>query len=59
MCCNNNCAFRVRNKDPYNSHCLPLHIAVLVELKKSNCKYLLQFLVLTKLFLIILDVWKY
>ena len=33
-----NFAFRVRNKDPYNSHCLPLHIAVLVELKKSNCK---------------------
>ena len=29
---------RVLNKDPYNSQCLPLHISVLVELKKSNCK---------------------
>lgn len=39
-----NCDFRecynithgVLKKDPYNSLCLPLHIAVLVELKKSN-----------------------
>ena len=30
--------FRVLNKDPYNSQCLPLHISVLVELKKSNSK---------------------
>lgn len=29
---------RVLNKDPFNSQCLPLHIAVLVELKKANSK---------------------
>ena len=28
----------VISKDPYNSPCLPLHIAVLVELKKPNGK---------------------
>ena len=28
--------FSVLNKDPFNSQCLPLHVAVLVELKKAN-----------------------
>ncbi|XP_071085034.1 cell division cycle protein 16 homolog [Haliotis cracherodii] len=42
-----NCDFRecfsitsvVLCKDPYNSKCLPLHIAVLVELKKANALF--------------------
>lgn len=27
---------RVMSNDPYNSQCLPIHIAVLVELKKAK-----------------------
>ncbi|XP_035828816.1 cell division cycle protein 16 homolog isoform X3 [Aplysia californica] len=42
-----NCDFRaaynitskVLSKDPYNSQCLPIHIAVLVELKNSNALF--------------------
>jgi len=29
-------AFRILKLDPYNHLCLPLHITVLVELKKLN-----------------------
>ncbi|CAL1530230.1 unnamed protein product [Lymnaea stagnalis] len=44
-----NCDFRaaykitskVLSKDPYNSHCLPIHIAILVELKNSNALFYL------------------
>lgn len=44
-----NCDFRecfkvtsnVLSKDPYNSQCLPLHIAVLVELRKSKALFYL------------------
>ncbi|XP_064615248.1 cell division cycle protein 16 homolog [Liolophura sinensis] len=44
-----NCDFRqcykitssVLDKDPYNSQCLPLHVAVLVELGKSNILFYL------------------
>nr|KAI8751246.1 putative cell division cycle protein 16 [Biomphalaria glabrata] len=44
-----NCDFRaaykitskVLSKDPYNSQCLPIHIAVLVELKNSNALFYL------------------
>ncbi|XP_060600102.1 cell division cycle protein 16 homolog [Ruditapes philippinarum] len=44
-----NCDFRecyklttkILNTDPYNSTCLPLHIAVMVELKKSNSLFYL------------------
>ncbi|KAL3846820.1 hypothetical protein ACJMK2_017774 [Sinanodonta woodiana] len=36
-----NITSRVLEKDPYNSLCLPLHIAVLVELKKSNALFYL------------------
>ncbi|KAK7090544.1 cell division cycle protein 16 homolog isoform X2 [Littorina saxatilis] len=31
----------VLSKDPYNSRCLPLHVAVLVELKKPNALFYL------------------
>lgn len=30
--------FRILKKDPYHNSCLPVHIACLVELKKTNCK---------------------
>ena len=30
---------RILETDAYNSRCLPLQIAVLVELKKANCEY--------------------
>ncbi|XP_052785133.1 cell division cycle protein 16 homolog isoform X1 [Mya arenaria] len=44
-----NCDFRecyklttkILNEDPYNSTCLPIHIAVLVELKKTNSLFYL------------------
>lgn len=32
--------FRILKKDPYHNSCLPVHIACLVELKKTNGKYM-------------------
>ena len=32
--------YRVLNKEPFHLKCLPLHIALLVELKKPNGKFL-------------------
>lgn len=30
---------RILKKDPYHNSCLPVHIACLVELKKTNGKF--------------------
>lgn len=32
---------RILKKDPYHNSCLPVHIACLVELKKTNGKFTL------------------
>ena len=37
---------RVMSEDPYNTQCLPIHIAVLVELKKSKGVMLCLILIL-------------